>query len=145
MSHQPANDHPHLDPGELGAPLNREIALGEDPRKPKRSIPTVAEAFDRVIALRSPTWTGKGTALSWRASKENHCQPILSKRISDVTPDDVLSILEPIWRNKPATAKNVRSHLSAVMDWAVQMEFRANNPAHPRVTRFFGEATGRQD
>ena len=138
MSYQPANDHPHLDPGELGVPLNREIALGEDPRKPKRSIPTVAEAFDRVIALRSPTWTGKATALSWRASREEYCQPILSKRISDVTPADVLSILEPIWHDKAATAKNVRSHLSAVMDWAVQMEFRANNPAHPGVTRFLG-------
>ena len=138
MSHQPADHHPHLDPGELGAALNREIALGEDPRKPRPSIPTVAEAFDRVIALRSPTWTGKGTAQSWRASKENHCQPILARKVSDVTTDDVLNILSPIWHDKPAIAENVRSHLSAVMDWAVQVAFRANNPAHPGVTRSLG-------
>ena len=116
----------------------RQIALGEDPRKPRRSIPTVAEAFDQVIALRTPTWTGEATALSWRASKAKYCEAILSKRISDVTPADVLSILEPIWHDKGATAKNVKAHLSAVMDWAVQMEFRANNPAHPRVTRSLG-------
>ena len=125
MSYQPANDHPHLDPDGLGAPL-------------KRSIPTVAEAFDRVIALRTPTWRGKGIAQRWRASKEKYCQPILSRKVSDVTSADVLNILSPIWHDKVATARNVRSHLSAVMDWAVQMGFRANNPAHPGVTRFLG-------
>lgn len=116
----------------------RRSAEGEDIRKPKRTIPTVAEAFDKVIALRAPTWRGKATAASWRISKELYCEPILSKRVSDVTNADVLDILGPIWNAKTATAKNVKSHLSAVMDWAVQQEFRSTNPAAPRVTRSLG-------
>ena len=106
----------------------RRIALGEDLRKPKRHIPTVAEAFDQVMELKRPSWKGKRTEDSWNDVKK-FCQPILSKRISDVNVEDVTNILKPIWHEKPATATSVQSRLSAVMGWAKEMEFRLSNPA----------------
>ena len=115
----------------------RMIALGEDIRKPTRTIPTVAQAFDQVIANRAPSWKGKYTLKSWRISQE-HCKSIHAKKISDVTSDDVLNILKPIWHDRAATAVRVKSNLSTVMDWAIIQAFRTDNPAHSRVTQSLG-------
>ena len=48
--------------------------------------------------------------------------------ISEVTSADVLEILTPLWHRKPATAKRVRQRLRAVLEWAVAMEYRLDNP-----------------
>ena len=48
--------------------------------------------------------------------------------VSEVTSADVLDILSPIWHRKAATAKRVRQRLRAVLEWAVAMEYRPDNP-----------------
>ena len=40
----------------------------------------------------------------------------------------MLEILTPIWHVKAHTARSVRQRISAVMDWAVAMDYRADNP-----------------
>ena len=48
--------------------------------------------------------------------------------VSEVTSADVLEILSPIWHLKAQTARRVRQRLRAVLEWAVAMEFRIDNP-----------------
>ena len=48
--------------------------------------------------------------------------------VSEVTSADVLEILTPLWHRKVATAKRVRQRLRAVLEWAVAMEYRIDNP-----------------
>ena len=48
--------------------------------------------------------------------------------VSEVTSADVLEILSPIWHRKAQTARRVRQRLRAVLEWAVAMEFRIDNP-----------------
>ena len=48
--------------------------------------------------------------------------------VSEVTSADVLEILTPLWHRKLATAKRVRQRLRAVLEWAVAMEYRIDNP-----------------
>lgn len=115
----------------------RRIALGEDLRKPERPIPTIAEAFDEVIKLRKPSWKGDRTEGSWNGVKKL-CQPIQSKKISDVDGQDVINILAPIWHKHSATAISVQSRLSAVMEWAKDMGFRFSNPASLTALRSLG-------
>ena len=121
------------------------IALGEDIFKPKRVTPTVAKAFDRVIADRTPEWEQQATRKarkaknSWNLSKNTYCRPILSKKVSDVTAEDVLDILRPIWIKHSSTAQKVQSHLKQVMDWAIQLEFRTTNPAIRPAIRSLGK------
>ena len=64
---------------------------------------------------------------------------ILSKKVSDVTAEDVIEMLRPIWIDHGPTARNVQSHLKQVMDWAIQLEFRTTNPASRTVTRSLGK------
>ena len=68
-------------------------AQGIDPRAQKQSIPTLDQAFDQMIAMRTPTWTGEKTAGNWARAKR-FCQPIGSMLVSDIKPTDVLEILE---------------------------------------------------
>ena len=47
---------------------------------------------------------------------------------SEVTSADLLEILTPIWHPKAPTARCVRQRIRAVLEWAVAMEFRIDNP-----------------
>ena len=48
--------------------------------------------------------------------------------VLEVTSADMLEILAPIWHEKAATARKLRQRLHAVLEWAVAMEFRIDNP-----------------
>ena len=48
--------------------------------------------------------------------------------VSEVSSADVLEILTPIWHRKAETARRVRLRLRAVLEWAVAMEYRIDNP-----------------
>ena len=115
----------------------RRVARGEDILKPAPRIPTVDEAFDTVIEQRRPSWKGIETEGHWRLSKR-YCSQIGSKLVSEVRQKDVLDILAPIWQEKPKTAREVRSNLATVMQWAITREYRANNPAAPGVVKELG-------
>ena len=118
----------------------RQIALGEDIRKPKHDIPTFAQAFDQVIETRLPSWRDEDTEKAWRRDKE-YCKPMLSIKISKVTTKHVLDTLEPIWIAKPKLARDLSSIVSGVMDWAIQQGHRATDPVptYAQLTRTFGK------
>ena len=44
------------------------------------------------------------------------------------TSADVLEILTPIWHAKPPTARFVRMRICAVLEWAIAMDWRTDNP-----------------
>ena len=48
--------------------------------------------------------------------------------VSGVTSADVLEILAPIWHTKAETARRLRQRIRAVLEWAVALEFRIDNP-----------------
>ena len=45
-----------------------------------------------------------------------------------VTSADVIGILAPIWHEKAATARKLRQRIRTVMEWAVAMDLRPDNP-----------------
>ena len=51
-----------------------------------------------------------------------------SRPVSEVNSADVLEILTPIWHVKPETARAVRQRVRSVLEWAVAMEMRMDNP-----------------
>ena len=93
-------------------------AQGINPRATKPSIPTLDQAFDQMIAMRTPTWTGERTAGNWARAKQ-FCQPIGSMLVSDIKPTDVLEILENLWTANPCTGRDVRSKLSSVFQLTI--------------------------
>ena len=112
---------------------NRRLARsGGDPLAEKRrarTTPTFTDAAARVLEQKQAGWRNPKHALDWPASLERYVFPTIGqRRVSEVTSADVLQILSPIWHEKPETARRVRQRISAVMQWAVAMEFRPDDP-----------------
>ena len=57
------------------------------------------------------------------------CRPCIGTLpVSEVTSADVIETLRPVWHVRPATARRVRERIGTVMEWAVAMEHRHDNP-----------------
>ena len=112
---------------------NRKLARsGGDPLADKRrlqGVPTFAEAARRVIEGKRGGWRGKYHAHNWLRSLERYAFPRIGNRpVSEVNSADVLEILTPIWHRKAQTARAVRQRVRTVLEWAVAMEMRLDNP-----------------
>ena len=112
---------------------NRKLAReGGDPLAEKRraeSTPTFAEAARRVLEQKRAGWQSSRHPQSWLTSLERYAFPRIGARlVSEVTSADVLEILTPIWHQKAPTARRVRQRIRGVLEWAVAMELRSDNP-----------------
>ena len=92
-------------------------------------IPTFAEAARRVIEQKRAGWRSAVVPRNWHRSLEIHAFPRIGRvPVSEVTSADVLEILTPIWHTKPPTARIVRHRIRAVLEWAIAMDWRTDNP-----------------
>ena len=124
---------------------NRKLAReGGDPlaeKRKARGMPTFAEAAAKVFDLHRPGWRNAKHAAQWEASLRTYAFPRLdSTPVGEISTADVLSVLAPIWHDKPETAKRVRQRIGAVMKWAVAKGYRGDNPAGDAI----GQALPRQ-
>ena len=97
----------------------------------RRTVPSFAEAAEKVIAVHSAGWKDGGRSEQlWRSSLRDYVLPRLGRRPVDrICTSDVMAVLLPIWNEKRETAKRVRTRISAVMRWAVAQGYREDNPA----------------
>jgi len=112
---------------------NRKLARdGGDPLAEKRrsaGVPTFAEAAKRVLEQKRAGWRSAEHVRSWPRSLELHAFPRIGKLpVSEVTSADVLDILTPLWYTKGPTARLVHMRVRAVMEWAIAMDWRTDNP-----------------
>ena len=112
---------------------NRKLAReGGDPlaeRRRTEGIPTFAEAAARVLEQKQAGWRSRDHAREWLSSLRRVAFPRIGKvPVSEVSSADVLEILTPIWHRKAETARRVRLRMRAVLEWAVAMEYRIDNP-----------------
>ena len=115
------------------ARANRKLAReGGDPLAEKRrarGMPSFAEAAAKVVEQKRTGWRNPKQAHDWMSSLERYAFPRIGKMpVSEVTSADVLEILAPIWHTKADTARRLRQRIRAVLEWAVAMEFRIDNP-----------------
>ena len=116
------------------AVANRKLARsGGDPLADKRRVqglPTFAEAATAVIDQKRAGWKTPEQAQAWRGSLERYAFPRIGRRpISEVASADVLAILTPIWHTKPVIAKAVKQRIHTVLEWAIAMNLRNDNPS----------------
>ena len=112
---------------------NRRLArAGGDPLAEKRrikSIPTFAAAAEQVCAQMRPGWRNPKHGKDWMSSMTRFAFPRIGKLpVSEVTSADVVETLRKVWHVRPATARRVRQRISTVMEWAVAMDYRNDNP-----------------
>ena len=102
----------------------------------RRTVPTFAEAVEKVIAVHSAGWkAGSRSEKLWRSSLRDYAMPKLGRRpVNRIHTSDVMAVLLPIWNDKRETAKRVRTRISAVMRWAVAQGYREDNPAGAAIS-----------
>jgi integrase len=114
---------------------NRGAAMmGRDPvqeRRDARSGMTFEAAVDNFLAARLDEFRNAKHKAQWRSTLDTYASPVLGKRlVAEITLQDVLKVLEPIWQGKTETASRLRGRIEAVLSWATVAGHRTgDNPA----------------
>jgi integrase len=99
-------------------------------------------ATSRTFGAFADEWIG-GMEEGWRNEKHRaqwkstlgttYCATLRKRPIGEVTTDDVIKVLRPIWRTKAETARRIRGRIERVLDAAKAAGERAgDNPARWR-------------
>lgn len=95
---------------------------GRDPKAERddarRKRMTFREAADRYFKEAIEPAQTPGEATRWRGMINLYAIPkIGTVEVASATPDDVLTVLRPIWLAKPETARRVLARVRHVFDW----------------------------
>ena len=131
-----------LDEARDRAFANRKLArAGGDPvsERPRlASAPTFAVAAEEVWAQIRSGWRSSKYASDWMSGLTRLVFPQLGGlAVSKVTRAHVLGVLRPLWHEQPTTARRLLQRISAVMEWAVAMDYRGDDPCD-RIDRVLG-------
>lgn len=116
----------------LAAQYRETVAEGRNPISERRQtdVPNFAECADRFLDIMADQWRNQKHRDQWRMTLTVYAAPIRDKAVSDITTEDILQILEPIWRQKNETASRLRGRIERVLDYATSRGWRDGaNPA----------------
>ena len=122
--------------------LKEKIRDGIDPiqeRKEKKAALisaqrrglTFSEAVDKYLRAKLDQYKNAKHRQQWRNTLQTYAIPELgSMLVQEITPQDVLRVLQPIWFEKTETASRLRGRIEAVLSWATVSGHRTgDNPA----------------
>ncbi len=80
-----------------------------------------------------PSWRNSKHAAQWETTLREYAAPLRRLPATTITTDDVLSVLKPLWNEKPETASRLRGRIERVLDAAKAQGLRTGeNPARWR-------------
>ena len=97
-------------------------------------VNTFQSVADRYVSAHEAGWRNPKHRAQWRSTLETYVYPVLGEMsVGEITTDEVMRVLRPIWQKKPETASRVRGRIEAVLDAATAEGVRAgDNPARWR-------------
>ena len=120
---------------ELARQARGDLAEGVNPkdaRKPTEGA-TFGECADRLIEAMRPSWRNAKHAAQWEMTLQKYAAPLRRLSVDEITTDDVLSALRPLWQSKPETGSRLRGRVERVLDAAKAQGLRSGeNPARWR-------------
>lgn len=92
---------------------------------------TFADAVDKALAAKLNAFRNPKHRQQWENTLATYVTPDLGKMlVQDITTQDILRVLQPIWMDKTETASRVRGRIEAVLSWATVAGHRTgDNPA----------------
>lgn len=130
----PLNAVPLLTARERAAEARASVAAGIDPitakERPTAPAKTFGDVAEAYMADRQATWRNEQHRWQWRQTLEKQAADVWAKPVANVTTEDVLAVLRPIWHVKSETARRLRGRIERVLDSAIAQKLRPNdNPA----------------
>lgn len=119
---------------EAAAAARTIVKAGRNPIDERHSVaprlPTFGEAADSFLATMKPQFKNAKHVAQWETSLTVHSKPMRDKPVDEITTEDVLGVLRPIWHIWPETASRVRGRIERVLNAAKAQGHRSGeNPA----------------
>ncbi|OSQ44671.1 integrase [Marivita geojedonensis] len=124
------------------AQARSSIRLGENPllerkaaraalRTAKARSLLFADAVEQYLDTKLDEFSNAKHRQQWRSTLMNYANPVIGQMmVSEITTQDVLRVLEPMWKDKTETASRLRGRIEAVLSWATVAGHRTGeNPA----------------
>ena len=113
--------------------IAREQELAKRRAKEDQAV-TFSDCANSYIEVHSPSWQNSKHRQQWSNTLATYANPIIGDlKVCDVSQQDILNILQPIWTTKTETATRVRQRLEKVIDYAITSGARTGeNPARWR-------------
>jgi integrase len=122
---------------EKAAAARKHVAEGLDPlierKRSKVTTPLFGEAADAFVSAMAPQFRNAKHIEQWRMTLKLYAAPLRAKPVDEVTTEDVLGVLRPIWQQKSETASRLRGRIERVLDAAKAQGHR--NGANPAAWR----------
>lgn len=118
------------------AKAREALSEGIDPmitREPE-DVPTFGKFADALIDEIASGFRNEKHIAQWKMTLgDAYCRNLRNKRLDEVTTEDVLSVLRPIWQSRQETASRLRGRIERVLDAAKAKGHRTGeNPARWR-------------
>lgn len=123
---------------EKASEARASLRSGKDPLGEKRAakvarpelIPTFGAYADQYLKTIRPSFKSTKTGKDWERGIQIHAAALRPIPVSDITPDNLISILEPLWLVKHKTARELRNKIEKILDAAkVSGHWSGDNPA----------------
>ena len=112
--------------------LREALADGRDPRsvRLKEEIPSFGDFADKYIESMRAGWRNEKHAKQWEMTLKEYAGRLRTKPVNEITTDDILAVLQPLWARVPETAERLRGRIESVLDAAKAKNLRSGeNPA----------------
>jgi integrase len=121
---------------ELATAARARLAEGLDPRSVRNTAAdgkTFGDVADSLFESMESSWRNSKHRQQWQNTLRDHANALRAVPVSEITTDDVLAVLQPIWSTKAETASRVRGRIERVLDAAKAKGLRSGeNPARWR-------------
>jgi integrase len=120
---------------ELAGQARARLAEGVNPKDARRPSEgaSFGECADRLIEAMRPSWRNAKHAAQWEMTLRDYAAPLRRLPVDKIVTDEVLSVLKPLWNDKPETGSRLRGRIERVLDAAKAQGLRSGeNPARWR-------------
>jgi hypothetical protein len=98
----------------LHPPRRPPLQQGGRRRRVTVKAQTFKEVADELLAIKARGWKASST-YQFRLSIDTYAAPLLDKDVGAIGVSDVLTVLKPVWHDKPATANKLRMVIEQVL------------------------------
>jgi integrase len=110
--------------------LHRE-SLIRSQKTERETTKTFKWCAERYIADQGEGWKNAKHRQQWQNTPVTYAYPVIGKfPVNEITKDNIVEIISPIWLTKTETASRVRGRLGRILEWAKYNQYRDGpNPA----------------
>lgn len=103
-------------------------------KEPQVQTPTFISCAARYIKSHRHGWRNAKHGRQWVSTIKTYAKRHIGKmKVNEISTQDVLSVLQPIWTSKNETAKRLQGRIESILDYAAAHNYRDSvNPARWR-------------